>query len=207
MWKACQDLSSLPEENLEEDTLLKIVEVVDKNGMNIFHSVLFNPKSGRWFIKRLDNTAITKVVAFIEAICEKIPSKDILTGMMVTQDNIGRTPLHYAAIIDERHESKITLAFLKYGADKALFVKDENGETPVSFMPTSILQAHLDTKFWTEGPCGHKDELFYCDLSILQPMVEADSEKTNSLNFEYLHLLAKKDKQLFEHPVIKTMLW
>ena len=210
LWIACQepDLSSLPSEILEKDTLVKIVEVVDKNEMNIFHTLFFNPENqwSRWFVKRLDNTATTKVVAFIEAICENIPKKDILT-MMTKKDNINRTPLHYAAIIDETHESKIILAFLKYGADKALFVKDKNGETPVSFIPTSILQAHLDTKFRTEGPYRHKDQIAHCDVSILQPMDEADSKKTNSLNFEFLHILAEKDKQLLEHPVVVAILW
>ena len=54
-----------------------------------------------------------------------------------------------------------------------------------------------------EGPVGHKDQVALCDVSILKP----DITKKNSLNFEYLEILAKKHRDLFDHPVISAMIW
>ena len=211
LWKACQepdlyDLCSIP---MDVVTSEKAVNVVDKNGMNIFHALLFDQRGESqttWYTKKLDTETRKKVVRIIEAICQKYPKQ--VEPMMTRQDKYNRTPLHYAGIIDvdyekEESNSNITLALLKYGADKGLFLEDSNRETPVSLMRTSNLKAHLDTKQRNEGPVGHKDQVALCDVSILKP----DITKKNSLNFEYLEILAKKHRDLFDHPVISAMIW
>ena len=211
LWIACKrpELSSILDD-LEKETLEKIVDVLDRNGMNIFHALLFNPNSHRWFAKKLETEARTNVVKFIEAISQNFPNK--IKSMLIHQDNYERTPLHYAGIIDvenEMDESNITLALLKCGADEVLFVKDKRQETPVSFIGTSNLKAHLDTKQEIEGPVGHEDQMFHCDLSILQPKVEdeANSKNKNPVNFEFLEILAEKHRDLFDHSVISAMIW
>ena len=128
--------------------------------------------------------------------------------MMIHRDNLKRTPLHYAGLIDvdgEKEDSNITLALLKHGADKALFVEDKKKETPVSFIGTSNLRVHLDTKQRIEGPVGHKDQVAHCDISILQPKVEKTTKYP--LNLDYLRKLAKKHRDLFDHQVISAMIW
>ena len=213
LWIACQepDLSSILED-LEEDTLEKITKVVDNNGMNIFHALLFDKDHERWYTKKLEKEARTKVVSFIEDICQKISEK-VIVDMMTVKDNYGRTPLHYAGIIDEEKEntnnSNIVLALLKNGADKTLFVKDRNGETPVSFILTSNLKVHLDTKVTIEGPDGHMEQEAHCDTSILQPTVESNdsSERNHPLNFDCLEELPEKHRDLFDHLVVSAVIW
>ena len=206
--QACQDPDLNSIQDLDENTLKK----VDKNGMNIFHVLLFDKENHKgqnqeWYTKNLDTASRQKCVAFIEAICQKLPKQDI-ESMMIHQDNFGRTPLHYAGIIDivdESEDSNITLALMKHGADKALFVEDKKKETPVSFIGTSNLRVHLDTKQRTEGPVGHKDQVAHCDISILQPKVEKTTKYP--LNLDYLRKLAKKHRDLFDHQVISAMIW
>ena len=95
------------------------------------------------------------------------------------------------------------MALLKCGADKALFVKDKNEGIPVSFIGTSILKAYLDTKQEIDGPIGHKDTMVHCYVSALQPK----SSQKNSLNFDFLEILAEKHRDLFDHQVISAMIW
>ena len=205
-WKACQEEnhSSLPKLISEEDTLEKIVKVKDKNGMNILHVLLFDAKNDneKWFTNSLDTVARTNIVKFIEAICQN--KKISFKPMMNVQDKYNRTPLHYAGMLDnvmnENDESNITLALLKYGADKALFVKDINGHTPVNFIKASCLKAHLDTKHTIKGPGGHEKHEY--DVSILKP-----EPKKNTCGFEYLEMLADKHKDLFDHPVVSALIW
>ena len=212
LWEACQepDLKSIEDHLQDEETLKKAVEVVDKNGMNIFHALLFDPKDQDqvWYTKNLETESRKKVVIFIEAICQKFPNK--VKSMMIAQDHYERTPLHYAGIIDvseEKEESNITLALLKNGADEGLFIKDKNQETPVSFVGTPNLKAHLDTKQRNQGPVGHKDRVAHCDISILQPKVEDGKKTKYPLNLEYLQILACKHRDLFDHQVISAMIW
>ena len=213
LWEACQkpDLESILDD-LSEDTLKKTVEVVDKNEMNIFHVLLFEPKDQDqvWYTKNLGIESRKKVVTFIDTICKEIP-KEVIEPMMILQDNYNRTPLHYAGIIDdeadEKEESNITLALLKHGADKGLFIEDKNQETPVSFVRTSNLKALLDTKQRNQGPIGHKDRVVHCDVSILQPKNPVTQTTTYPLNWENLEALAHKHKDLFDHQVISAMIW
>ena len=205
--EACQDPDHNSIQDLNEETLTK----VDKNGMNIFHVLLFDKENHEgqnqeWYTKSLDTASRRKVVAFIEEICQNCPKQVDL--MMMQKDNFERTPLHYAGIIDvidESEDSNITLALLKHGADKALFVEDKKKETPVSFIGTSNLRVHLDTKQRTEGPVGHKDQVAHCDISILQPKVEKTTKYP--LDMDYLRTLAKKHRDLFDHQVISAMIW
>ena len=206
--QACQDPDHNSIQDLDEDTLKK----EDKNGMKIFHVLLFdqqNKELTEWYTKSLDDTASRKkVVAIIEAICQKFPK--LVEPMMIHRDNFGRTPLHYAGIIDvgeENEDTNITLTLLKYGADKALFMEDRKKETPVSFIETSNLKAHLDTKQRIEGPVGHKDRVAHCDISILQPKVEDNQTTKSPLKLDYLQILAKKHRDLFDHQVISAMIW
>ena len=55
LWIACKrpELSSILDD-LEKETLEKIVDVLDRNGMKIFNALLFNPNSHRWFAKKLE---------------------------------------------------------------------------------------------------------------------------------------------------------
>ena len=76
-----------------------ISELVDNNGMNIFHVLLFDKGYEKWYTKKLENETRKKVVKFIEAFCHTIPAAKIVL-MMSKRDNHGRTPLHYAGIID-----------------------------------------------------------------------------------------------------------
>ena len=205
--EACQDPDHNSIQDLNEETLTK----VDKNGMNIFHVLLFDKENHEgqnqeWYTKSLDTASRRKVVAFIEEICQNFPKQVI--DLMMQKDNFERTPLHYAGIIDvidESEDSNITLALLKHGADKALFVEDKKKETPVSFIGTSNLRVHLDTKQRIEGPVGHKDQVAHCDISILQAKVEKTTKYP--LDMDYLRTLAKKHRDLFDHQVISAMIW
>ena len=196
--KTCHDHFSILD--LDEATLIKL----DKYKMNIFHLLLFDPKQ-KWNTKKRDTLDRKKVVGIIEAICQKFPEQ--VKPMMLEEDIFGRTPLHYAGIIDvdnEKEDSNITLALLKYGADKALFMKDRKQERPVSFIGTSNLRAHLDTKLETRGPVGHGLEEFQHDTSILVPKDESNKD---TLNFGHLETLAEKHRDLFDHRVISAMIW
>lgn len=225
LWQTCQDpdLKSildhldkaegvylLLENGENEDMLKKALEVKDRNGMNIFHALFFDPEDQDWYTKNLKPESRKKVVTFIETICQKFPESK---SMMIVQDHFKRTPLHYAGIIDiddekdEKGDSNITLALLKNGADEGLFLEDSNKETPVSFIATSNLKAHLDTKQRNQGPVGHTDQVAHCDISILQPKVPKDQKTKYPLNLEYLKILARKHRDLFDHQVISAMIW
>ena len=200
--KTCQDLDHYSILDLHEATL---VNSKDKNDMNVFHVMLFGPEEEVWNARKHENEDRKKVVGIIEAICQKFPEQ--VKPMMLEEDIFGRTPLHYAGIIDvdnEKEDSNITLALLKYGADKALFMKDRKQERPVSFIGTSNLRAHLDTKLTTEGPVEHDLEKFQHDISILVPKDESNKD---TLNFGHLETLAEKHRDLFDHRVISAMIW
>ena len=219
--EACQDPNHNSIKDLREETLTK----VDKNGMNIFHVLLFDEENQQgtdheWYTKTLDTATRQKIVTFIEAISQKFP-KQVIEKLMIQPDNFNRTPLHYAGIIDEGNEnedSNITLAYLKHGADKALFEEDENKESPVNFIATSNLKVHLDSKQRNQGPVGHKNRVAHCDISILQPKVKVEEHQTPNtkpqtrnpkipLNLEYLEKLATKHRDLFDHQVVSAMIW
>ena len=211
LWQTCQEpeLKSILDHLENEDTLKKALEVVDRNGMNIFHALLFDPQDQDWYTKNLktDYESRKIVVKFIEAICQKFPEAK---SLMIVQDHFKRTPLHYAGIIDlddEKEESNITLALLKNGADEGLFLPDSNEDTPVNFIATSNLKAHLDTKQRNHGPVGHKGRMAHCDTSILQPKVPPPQETKYGLNFAYVQILAHKHRDLLDHQVISAMIW
>ena len=210
LWQTCQDPDLKLILDHDEDTLKRALEVVDRNGMNIFHALFFDPEDQDWYTKNLKPESRKKVVTFIETICQKFPESK---SMMIVQDHLKRTPLHYAGIIDiddekdEKGDSNITLALLKNGADEGLFLEDSNKETPVSFIATSNLKAHLDTKQRNQGPVGHTDQVAHCDISILQPKVPKDQKTKYPLNLEYLKILARKHRDLFDHQVISAMIW
>ena len=80
MWIACQepDLKSIEDHFQDKDTLKKVVEVVDKNGMNIFHVLLFDQENEPWYTKELETKTRKNVVQFIEAICQRIGEENII---------------------------------------------------------------------------------------------------------------------------------
>ena len=214
LFQDCQDLTSFDEaslETLEEDTL----KATDKNGMNVFHVLLYEKGSPKWFTKNLDSESRGKVVSFIKSICKKFP-KHVISELMKQQDNNERTPLHYAAIIDidkEEADSNITLALLLNGADKTLFQKgqSENCWEPVCFISTSTLSKLFDTKHRNDGPVGHPERVAHCDISTLQPP-PIESEKSqkkskNPLHLDYLRILAVNHRDLFDHQVISALIW
>ena len=183
------------------------VEKVDKNKMNVFHQLLYDAQNQDWFTKNLDSEASKNVVKIIKAICQKFPK--VTDALMIMRDGMGRTPLHYAGIIDveAEEEENITLAFLNHGADKALFIKDDNEDAPVDFIRTGNLKTHLDTKQRIEGPIGHERQMAHCDTSILRPEPSKTDDKSGSLGFDYLEILAKRHRDLFDHQVISAMIW
>ena len=79
-----------------------------------------------------------------------------------------------------------SLSLLKNGADEGLFLEDSNKETPVSFIATSNLKAHLDTKQRNQGPVGHTDQVAHCDISILQPKVPKDQKKSHNCVWNFI---------------------
>ena len=212
LWEVCQDpdlysLSSILDD-LEQDTLEKIVKKdgVDEDGMNIFHVLLFDQQNEPWYTKELETKTRKNVVQFIEAICQRIGEENIIEEMMSAKDKYKRTPLHYSGIIDgekENDESNITMALLKCGAEMVLFEEDTSEGIPVNFIATSNLKSYLDTKQKIKGPVGHKDTMVHCYVSALQPK----SSQKNSLNFDFLEILAEKHRDLFDHQVISAMIW
>ena len=204
--EACQDTDHNSINDLHKNTLKQ----TDKNGMNIFHVLLFDQKNeglGKWYTKNLDIASRKKVVTIIEAICKKFPEE--VQSMMIHRDSLKRTPLHYAGLIDvdgEKEDSNITLALLEHGADKVLFFTAVNQVPviPVNFIGTSNLRVHLDTKQRIEGPFGHR--VAHCDTSILQPEVKP-GQKTIKLDHLWKLHLSQKHRDLFDHPVISAMIW
>ena len=188
-------------ETLQEHTLKKS----DKNGRNVFHSLLYEEQTRVWNTKCLDTESRAKVVAIIKAICRTFP-KQVIGELMKQQDTNRRTPLHYAAFLDindEEEESNVTLAILLNGGDSTLFMSDKNQDVPVHFIGTSNLKTLLDTKRRIEGPIKHKDCVLHVDASIFNPPNDEGSEKT----FEYLEMLGLEHKDLFDHPVITAIIW
>ena len=69
LWKACQepdlyDLCSIP---MDLVTSEKAVNVVDKNGMNIFHALLFDQRGESqttWYTKKLDTLILIVHIFF-----------------------------------------------------------------------------------------------------------------------------------------------
>ena len=205
--EACQDPDHNSIQDLDGETLMK----KDNNGMTIFHVLLFDA-GNEWYTKNLNTALKQKVVAFIEAISQKLSKQDI-ESMMVHQDILKRTPLHYAGfldVVDEKEDSNITLALMKHGADKALFMEDGNEQTPVSFIDPSNLKVHLDRKQTNQGPAGYKNRVAHFDVSVLQPAPDSTdlSRKTRyPWNLQHLEKLGNKHLDLFDHQVISAMIW
>ena len=218
LFQDCQDLNQTSIEDsletLEEETLKQ----TDKNGMNVFHVLLFEKGNGPdWFAKNLDSEARTKVVSIIKSICKKF-SKQVIGQLMKQQDNNQRTPLHYAAITDidgEPEESNITLALLLHGADKALFQKGQSEKCwePVRFICTSTLSKLFDTKHENDGPVGHPDRVAHCDISTLRPenfekkSKNSKEKSKNPLSLDYFKILAVRHSDLFDHQVLSAFIW
>ena len=206
LFKACQDLDHEKVTKLLETLAEETVRKVDKNGMNVFHVLLFDRLNQDWYTKHLNIESCKTVVKITKAICQKT-KKSVTDAMMNAKDSINRTPLHYAVIIDgddEDEESSVTLTFLRHGGDKALFVNGnmrKKQEAPVTFIKTSLLKSLLDTKHRNEGPIGHPDRVAHCDISILKPQIAGREE------YDCLVKLAEKHTDLFDHQVVSGMIW
>ena len=197
---------------------------IDKNGMNIFHVLLFNEKEKDWdwYTKDLDKENRKNTIKIMELIFEKIPQ---LKGeMVIKKDNFGRTPLHYAGIVDgeaEDEESSIALALMKNGADMCLFEPDRKKEKAVNLISTEILKKILDSKLKIKGAAGHPNQTAYCDIEILQPIRKKEKRKKKQdektvedqkptkypLKMDYLQNLICKHQDLFDHHVISALIW
>ena len=220
LFQYCRDLNQPSIEAIEafletfEEVTLK---QTDKNGMNVFHVLLFEKGNGPdWFAKNLDSEARTKVVSIIKSICKKFPK--VIGPLMKHKDNKYRTPLHYATITDiddEPEESNITLVLLLHGADKALFQKGQSEKCwePVRFICTSTLSKLFDTKHENDGPVGHPDRVAHCDISTLRPenfekkSKNSKEKSKNPLSLDYFKILAVRHSDLFDHQVLSAMIW
>ena len=100
--------------------------------------------------------------------------------------------------------SNIALNLLKFGGDQCLFEEDSEGEIPANFMSTKALEKHLDSKCIVKGPKGHKNQMAYCNIEMLNGPPCDTNRPSNMVNLEKL---AWKHKDLFDHPVISSMIW
>ena len=147
----------------------------------------------------------------------------IIYPMIDAQDIRGNTPLHLAG---QMGDEKVILKILRAGAN--IGVKNSNGETPISKIPTKLLNLYLDECIHCEGLLVDEDLKLVFYYNFLGPPVssmlppEANVASKNPLipsgqkkrNNDYLPETdplwyisqSKQHRELLNHPVISSFL-